>query len=133
MSEGGVSPTNIAVQVGISGLTVHRWLKRWQEEHTVEDRPRPGPSRTATETEDQRIVEDVLTHPFTIAVATKHQLQLPRLQSAEQLLDEGLEYWTGLELFSPTRKHLLQHPTGNFIAGEQKHQVKSIVVYILDT
>ena len=77
LSESGVSPTEIAAEVGLSRATVYRWLKRWQEEHTLEDRPRPGQSRITTAAEDQRIVDDVLTHPFTNAVATRDRLQLP--------------------------------------------------------
>ena len=138
MSEDGVSPPDIAAEVGPSRSTVYCWLKKWQEEHTVEDRPRPGPSRITTAAEDQRIVEDVLTHPLTIAVATKHRLQL--LVSAilirRRLHENRIRHRTPakktkvnrrhrqlrLQFAGPTRKHVRQHPTGKFIAGEHTGQ-----------
>ncbi|XP_037776235.1 uncharacterized protein LOC119573203 [Penaeus monodon] len=77
MRESGLSPSEISRELGISRSVIYRWIKRWEEESTLNDRPRSGAPRKTTEDQDAQIREMVEANPFTNAVSIQEELQLP--------------------------------------------------------
>ena len=76
MRESGLTPTQIARELGLSRTTVYLWLKRWEEEGNLKDKRRTGAPRKTTAAEDRHIVERVEANPFSNAVEVREQLQL---------------------------------------------------------
>lgn len=72
----GLSATDIAKELGISRPTVYRWLRRWEEEGNLKDKPRPEIPRKISREEDQRIRNAVANYPFSHAVGVREELQL---------------------------------------------------------
>ncbi|KAK3864800.1 hypothetical protein Pcinc_029541 [Petrolisthes cinctipes] len=77
MHEAGLSPHQIAADLGVHETTVYCWLKRWEEEDDLTDHRRPGPARKTTAEEDRRLQEYIEAQPFSNAVAARRDLQLP--------------------------------------------------------
>lgn len=76
MRESGMSIRNIAENLGISKKTVSLWLKRWEEEGNLNNRPRGRPPRKTTAEQDRLIVESAENNPMNNAVALREELQL---------------------------------------------------------
>ncbi|XP_069988597.1 uncharacterized protein [Penaeus vannamei] len=76
MRESGLSPSEISRELGISRFVVYRWIRRWEEEGTLNDRSRSGAPRRTTADQDAQIRETVEANPFTNAVKIQ-ELQLP--------------------------------------------------------
>lgn len=103
MRESGRSIRNIGHDLGISKTTVSLWVKRWEEEGNLNNRPKGRPPRKTTAEQDRRIVEAAENSPMKNAVALREELQLD--VSAEtvrrRLHAEGIHHRT------PATKQLL--------------------------
>lgn len=103
MRESGRSIRNIGHDLGISKTTVSLWVKRWEEEGNLNNRPKGRPPRKTTAEQDRRIVEAAENGPMKNAVALREELQLD--VSAEtvrrRLHAEGIHHRT------PATKQLL--------------------------
>ena len=70
-------PVNvIAHRTGLHRSTVHKWIKRWQEEGSVQTRPRSGRPKVTTPQQDQAIVEASQRSPFISALKITRDLGL---------------------------------------------------------
>lgn len=72
----GFSPAEISRDLDISRATVYRWLARWHEDNTLQDRYRSGGPRRTTSDQDQSLWEAASSNPQTNAVALKKKLKL---------------------------------------------------------
>ncbi|KAK4325159.1 hypothetical protein Pmani_004312 [Petrolisthes manimaculis] len=58
MKEAGLSAADeIAAELGLHRATVYRWIRRWEEDGKLRDRPRSGVKRKTTPQDEQRIRE----------------------------------------------------------------------------
>lgn len=96
MRETGMSIRNIAENLGISKSTVSLWLKRWEEEGNINNRPRGRPPRKTTAEQDRLIVESAENNPMNNAVALREELQLDvSVQTVRRRLHaEGIHHRT---------------------------------------
>lgn len=76
MKNCGKSTRKIAAELGISKSTVCLWLRRWEREQKLTDRPRGRPPRKTSSESDRQIQEMAESNPFTNAVVIQEQLQL---------------------------------------------------------
>lgn len=76
MRSRGLSPTEIANELGVSRETVYRWLQRWDGEGDIQDRPRSGAPKKTTEEEDKAIREATAVNHLKTCVGIKQDLQL---------------------------------------------------------
>lgn len=72
----GFSPRQISRDLDISRATVYRWLSRWHEDNTLQDRYRSGGPRRTTSDQDKSLWEAASSNPQTNAVALKKKLKL---------------------------------------------------------
>lgn len=83
MWEGGMPTSHIATQTGLSVRTVQRWIKRWQDEESLLNKPKSGRKRVTTPEEDARILNTVANRSQISAVRVTRELHLnchPRQQ-----------------------------------------------------
>ena len=76
LRESGKSVREIAAHLGISRATVYLWLRRWEEDGNLNNRPKGRPPRKTTAENDQHIQDAANNDPFTNAEAIREQLQL---------------------------------------------------------
>ncbi|KAK3874035.1 hypothetical protein Pcinc_021009 [Petrolisthes cinctipes] len=90
MKNCGISIRKIAAQLGISTSTVCLWLRRWEKEQDLTNRPRGrAPRKTNTEG-DRQIRQIAESNPFTNAVLIREQLQLGlSARTIRRRLNEG--------------------------------------------
>lgn len=75
--ESGMSPTEVARDLGIARDTVYLWTRRWEEEGNLNDRRKTGRPRKTTAEQDGLIREAAQTNPFTTAVTITQNLNIP--------------------------------------------------------
>ncbi|KAK3892764.1 hypothetical protein Pcinc_003381 [Petrolisthes cinctipes] len=76
MRDAGMPLKAIARARGITIKTVRRWIRRWDGEGKVANRPRNGRPRILSEADDRRNVEALMETPHTSAVDLTQKLQL---------------------------------------------------------
>jgi len=72
----GWTDRDIADTIKCSEQTVSLWVKRWKEEHSVEDHDRSGRSRCATDETDQDIMLYSNEHHNAVPTAIRRELEL---------------------------------------------------------
>lgn len=76
LSEGGMTPGAIAQELGLHRSTVHKWIKRWQEQGSVSTKPGSGRPKATTPEQDEAIVERAQERPLTPVVNYPRDLHL---------------------------------------------------------
>ena len=74
--ESGMPTRDIAFTTGVSQRTVQRWINRFQEEGSLQTRPRSGRPRVTTPEDDRRLLNAVENHPLTSVVQHTRDLEL---------------------------------------------------------
>lgn len=76
MWRAGATVPNIALEMGRSTKTIRRWIRRWEEEGSVETRPRSGRPRVTSARMDAMIVAAATAHPKRTSVEHTRDLGL---------------------------------------------------------
>ncbi|CAF3669016.1 unnamed protein product [Rotaria socialis] len=76
LHELGLSKTAIANRLGLTRVTVRKWIRRYEEEGDLNSRHRPGAPHCTTQHQDEEIFESAIETPLTTAVAITSNLQL---------------------------------------------------------
>ena len=100
--------------------TVNNWIKRFDEDYGIEDRPRTGRPSSTSANESQDIIELAREHPFLVPRDIKHMLDLEvSARTVRRVLDEG-------SLFARIARHDYRYTSGNFAARIQFAQDKRL-------
>ena len=76
LHELGLSKTAIANRLGLTRVTVRKWIRRYEEEGDLNSRHRPGAPHCTTQHQDEEIIGSAIETPLTTAVAITSNLQL---------------------------------------------------------
>ncbi|XP_068208324.1 uncharacterized protein [Palaemon carinicauda] len=75
--ERGVPTQDIAISIGVSTLTVQRWILRLRKEGTLTNRRRIGRPRVTTPQQDQQILAVSTANPMIASVVITQERHLP--------------------------------------------------------
>ncbi|CAF1514028.1 unnamed protein product [Adineta ricciae] len=98
--------TDVAKAVHCSTSTVKYWLNRWNESKDLDDSPRSGRPRTATQEQDQRIVSLADQQTFVTVQDIANQLKRERVNVSERTVRRCLNE-AGAKYNKPISKPLL--------------------------
>jgi transposase len=86
----GISADLVSLLTRRDPRTVNNWIKRFDEDYGIEDRPRTGRPSSTSANESQDIIELAREHPFLVPRDIKHMLDLEvSARTVRRVLDEG--------------------------------------------
>jgi transposase len=114
----GISADLVSLLTRRDPRTVNNWIKQFDEDYGIEDRPRTGRPSSTSANESQDIIELAREHPFLVPRDIKHMLDLEvSARTVRRVLDEG-------GLFARIARHDYPYTSGNFAARIQFAQDK---------